>query len=762
LPQDDTKKNLQKALEDSFASLENLDIQHTVWDFRALEVIEEEQMQLWDRLSQLKEYVLEKLVKIMMKVVINQDQEGIDFILHKFGYDQDNNTLSKSIYEIYKSLTHLEDEEITQDKLYNEIKQKLEDDEIMIKQKQLKEQIALQVADFSNSLKQFDTYFQNFSNNPTPEEYEKDLLESLKSSRWNLDHSEQFIAQQAQQKILTYRDMRGSKQQKLDTLRTDLLQWWKKIEKVSFAQQEERAQEIIIDLESTSTDVEHPLTNEDCLNAIHQLEQRAKDIVQLRQELKLNSRLDLDLTSPDHMWKISRPYMVQAYKIHADLLAKQQHLTLWVDVDYVSDLTPYIKQELQNISSDDLEIFNNLLAEKDYHHFDAGYAHPHQSKTLFLIHKNREVLKRIWKLNQFVPEGNKELAHIQRLLMDFSGTKHPHKKFSLLHTADYVLDLANHKTIAVKWNKFYEMQWKMPEDEVSIDQLYKKYMNIELKPITANHELYADLWDPRSKLTQTIYDKQSNKKYNDKLSIEQQYDILWQDKLCLYNIEDHKIFGTSSTPSSWIVIADTLYKSGWWKYLTSEWENIFEKSFAENKKFIDFKARVRDDWWYIIDRDGENVLWDKFEEIGEFAEWCLAVKSDKGRRFVDESGQDAIDFDDYIQDIKDKKFAEWYAVIRVSGRRSYIDRQWNTIVDSDWERQSYFFAYPFSDWLAVVKEEINGRYHIIDRQGKKVFGKDFFDVGSPHRFEKWFLEVQLKKRWDIKKIDKNGKISARD
>jgi len=70
---------------------------------------------------------------------------------------------------------------------------------------------------------------------------------------------------------------------------------------VSFAQQEERAQEIIIDLESRSTDVEHPLTNEDCLNAIHQLEQRAKDIVQLRQELKLNSRLDLDLNSPDHM-----------------------------------------------------------------------------------------------------------------------------------------------------------------------------------------------------------------------------------------------------------------------------------------------------------------------------------------------------------------------------------------------------------------------------------------------------------------------------
>jgi len=46
LPQDDTKKNLQKALEDSFASLKNLDIQDTVWDFRALEVIEEEQMQL--------------------------------------------------------------------------------------------------------------------------------------------------------------------------------------------------------------------------------------------------------------------------------------------------------------------------------------------------------------------------------------------------------------------------------------------------------------------------------------------------------------------------------------------------------------------------------------------------------------------------------------------------------------------------------------------------------------------------------------------
>jgi len=83
-------------------------------------------------------------------------------------------------------------------------------------------------------------------------------------------------------------------------------------------------------------------------------------------------------------------------------------------------------------------------------------------------------------------------------------------------------------------------------------------MNIELKPIKPDHELYPDLWDPRSKLTQTIYDKQSNKKYNDKLVIEQQYDILWQDKLCLYDIEDHKIFdiedqkifGTSSTPSS--------------------------------------------------------------------------------------------------------------------------------------------------------------------------------------------------------------------
>jgi len=70
---------------------------------------------------------------------------------------------------------------------------------------------------------------------------------------------------------------------------------------VSFAQQEERAQEIIIDLESKSTDVERPLTNDHCLNAIQELEQRAKDIVQLRQELKLNSRLDLDLSSPDHM-----------------------------------------------------------------------------------------------------------------------------------------------------------------------------------------------------------------------------------------------------------------------------------------------------------------------------------------------------------------------------------------------------------------------------------------------------------------------------
>jgi len=90
------------------------------------------------------------------------------------------------------------------------------------------------------------------------------------------------------------------------------------------------------------------------------------------------------------------------------------------------------------------------LAEEDYHHFDAGYAHPHQSKTLLLIHKHREVLKRIWKLNQYVPEGYKKLVHLQRLLINFSGTKHPHKKFSLLHTADYVLNLKNQKTVVVK------------------------------------------------------------------------------------------------------------------------------------------------------------------------------------------------------------------------------------------------------------------------------------------------------------------------
>jgi len=122
-------------------------------------------------------------MKIIIILTLEEDKDGINSLLRRFGYDQDNNTLSKSIYEIYESLTHLEDQEITHDKLYNEIKQKLEDDEIMIKQKQLKEQIALQVSDFSTSLEQFDVYFQNFSNNPTPEEYEKDLLESLKSSK---------------------------------------------------------------------------------------------------------------------------------------------------------------------------------------------------------------------------------------------------------------------------------------------------------------------------------------------------------------------------------------------------------------------------------------------------------------------------------------------------------------------------------------------------------------------------------------------------
>ena len=754
----DTQQNLQNALEDSLQSLEDLEIVDAIRDMRALAQIEEEQMRLWDRLSQLKEYILSKLIPIMAIFVINGDQDGINFLLEKFGYNADDHILSKSIYDIYESLTSLEDNDQTQDAVYDGIRKKLKEDGILTKKDALEQQIEQQIQQYGTSLEQYHLLAKNLNACMTPVQYEQDLTESLKSTKWDMSIWEQFLATDVKKKILSYRDTRQQKKEKLNLLRKELLQWWKRIEKIKFAEQEEKAQEMLVDLQSKSVDTLHPLTNEDCLEVIQYLEQRAKDIVWLRQQLKINSSLSVDLSAPEEVWKISRPYIVQSYEIHADMLAKQEHRTLWVDVKYVSDLTPYLDQEVEKLG-DDFRILDDLLEEKKHHFFDAWYAHPKQVEIVFLVHKHKETLEKIRILNRCIWENKRKLAHIHILLDQYADIASPLSRFCLLHSADYIFDLEEQKTVVVKWDKFYELQWKVPDidENLSAADLYKKYIDIRLIPINQDHKLYEDMRDPNSKLTHMTQKSQTHQKYNDKLSIEQQYDILRQDSLYLYTTQNHEIQKTSQHPS-WQILSNKLLSHGWDGYLTSTWENVFEKSFENVWKFNESEtvAKVKEEWWYLMDKDGHNTLGNEFIEMYEFAEWYLAVKWVKGRYFLDESGKRSFD-DRNFDEIMEKKFSEWFAVVRKWNKWFYINYRWeNAFVNKKWENDTYKEAYPFSEWLAVVRKW--DTYIIIDRQWKQMFGKTFFSIERPLQFVDWKLRVQSKSGRDRREIDTKGNL----
>ncbi len=751
-----TQLNLQNALEDSLQSLEDLEIVDAIRDMRALVQIEQDQMRLWDRLSQIKEYILSKLVAVMATFVINQDQEGIDFILKKFGYDTDNNTLNKSIYDIYESLTSLEWENYTQDAIYEEIRKKLKEDEILGKKEILEQQIQEQVQKYGRSLEQYRLLAKNLDTCMTPAQYAQDLKESLKSTKWDMNTWQQLLAMDVQDKILEYQNTREQKKEKLNVLRTELLQWRKSLEKIKFAEQEEKAQEMLVDLQSKSLDTLHPLTNEDCLEVIQYLEQRAKDIVWLRQQLKINSSLSVDLSAPKEAWKMSRPYMIQAYEIHADMLTKQEHRTLWVDVKYVSDLTPYLDQEIQKLG-DDIKIFDDLLEREKHHFFDAWYAHPKQVEIVFLVHKHKETLEKIRILNRCMQHDKRKLAHIHILMDEYAGKKSPLSRFCLLHSADYIFDLEEQKTVVVKWDKFYELQWQMPHVDHNLNAvgLYNKYIDIRLIPITQDHILYQDLRNPNSKLTHMVQQSQKDKKYNDKLSIEQQYDILLQDSLYLYSTQSHEIQKTSQHPS-WHILSNKLLSYGWDRYLTSTWEDVFEKSFVFAWKFDGSIAKVKDEWQYLMDRDGLNMLEGEYTDMGEYVEWYLAVQWPEGRHFLDETGKRSFD-DRNFNEIMEKKFSEWFAAVKKRKKWFYINYRWeNAFVDKGWENKIYDYAYPFSEWLAVVKKW--DTYIIIDRQWKQMFGKTFFSIEHPYQFVDWKLRVQSKKGRDRREVDTKGNL----
>gem|GEM_PF-5075353 len=128
-------------------------------------------------------------------------------------------------------------------------------------------------------------------------------------------------------------------------------------------------------------------------------------------------------------------------------------------MEYVSDLTPYLAEELKKISQQDLRILSTLTANlTNHYHFDAGYPHPEQVAIVLLIQKYKNVLERIHMLNKYVPVKRQKLQHIKDFLDSNSDIASPLQKFNLLHSADTILQLADRKTIVVKGGAMYEMQ----------------------------------------------------------------------------------------------------------------------------------------------------------------------------------------------------------------------------------------------------------------------------------------------------------------
>ena len=154
-------------------------------------------------------------------------------------------------------------------------------------------------------------------------------------------------------------------------------------------------------------------------------------------------------------------------------------------------------------------------------------------------------------------------------------------------------------------------------------------------------------------------------------------------------------------------------ETGWWGYIDTEGNLLFEGDWDIAGDFTNGFARVlKDEKYGFINKKGEYLVEPVYESLSNFSDGMAAFERDGKYGFINTEGEEQIPpkFKSVFWG-----FSEGLAVVSQGKDDGYIDNQGNLVLDFQFNS-----AGSFSEGIALVKKN-SSPYYYINRQGEPLF-----------------------------------------
>lgn len=154
-------------------------------------------------------------------------------------------------------------------------------------------------------------------------------------------------------------------------------------------------------------------------------------------------------------------------------------------------------------------------------------------------------------------------------------------------------------------------------------------------------------------------------------------------------------------------------ETGWWGYIDTEGNLLFEGDWDIAGDFTNGFARVlKDEKYGFINKKGEYLVEPIYDSAVDFSEGMAEVERDGKYGFINTQGEEQIP-----PQFKSSfwGFSEGLAVVSKGEGYGYIDKQGNLVID-----YKFYLAQPFSEGIAkVTNEKLEASF--INQQGEPLF-----------------------------------------
>jgi hypothetical protein len=225
----------------------------------------------------------------------------------------------------------------------------------------------------------------------------------------------------------------------------------------------------------------------------------------------------------------------------------------------------------------------------------------------------------------------------------------------------------------------------------------------------------------------------------------------------LYLVERDDLYGFSDKSGKLLILPKygaakpfseglaAVYENGNWGFIDSTGRTKIEPDFWDADNFAEGLAAIRKEGWGYIDRTGTIVVQPRYLQARRFSEDVAPVKAETGWLFINKAGKPVHGFSGFEDAMN---FSAGLAAVQVGGKWRFITHEGKKKFDLEFTKASNF-----SEDLAAVQEEENGKYGFIDSFGHYAI-RPVFDAAMP--FSEGLAAVRLNERWGY--INKSGEM----